>query len=215
MSEQKMITIPVNLRVMVNKDTPAKELEALINRLTEGDFPIVESSGDLESELVKAIRDHHDGNSDFIKDADLWSAERDPLSRTDEDGEIIEYDFHGIIDEQKGGIIGYVREDIAEDFVSYLAWFEPTMNFDVDSVDHPEWDGWATRGWSLDTSTMEENLELVKKYNSDIESSKGEKAELHEVIEVPYNNEPYLFALSPYKDELKGKLDRFFFQSNI
>lgn len=206
-----MITIPVNLRVMVNKNTPAKELEALINRLTEGDFPLIES-GNSESELVNVIRAHHDGNGDFIKDADLWSAEREPISRTDENGEIIEYDFHGIIDEQKGGIIGYVRKDIAEDFVSYLAWFEPTMNFDVDSVEHPEWDGWATRGWSLDTSTMEENLELVKKHNSAIESSKGGKAEIHEVIEVPYNNEPYLFALSQHKDDLKEKLDRFFFQ---
>lgn len=214
MSEKKMITIPVNLRIMVNKNTPAKELEALINRLIEGDFPLVES-GNSESELVKAIRAHHEGNSDFIKDADLWSAERDPLSRTDENGGIIDYDFHGIIDEQKGGIIGYVREDIAEDFVSYLAWFEPTMNFDVDSIEHPKWEGWVTRGWSLDTSTMEENLELVKKYNSDIESSKGEKAELHEVIEVPYNSEPYLFALSPYKDELKEKLNRFFLQAEI
>lgn len=69
-------------------------------------------------------------------------------------------DFTGLISEVDGGITCYYQNALIEHLACFLAWEKPTQGHDVNSVEHPEWEGWCTRGWDIDINRMSENLKI-------------------------------------------------------
>lgn len=69
-------------------------------------------------------------------------------------------DFAGVINEEKGGIQLYAHKAILEAFTCFLAWEKPTMGFEITDIDHPDYDGWQSRGWDADINNMQENYRL-------------------------------------------------------
>ncbi|SHH54473.1 hypothetical protein [Ferrimonas marina] len=73
--------------------------------------------------------------------------------------------FQCVINEVDGGVVAYVQKAVAMSFVEFLVWQRPLCNEDV-GIDHPDWDGWPTRGWDIGDS-MSCNFKVLKEHFGD------------------------------------------------
>ncbi|WP_210499271.1 hypothetical protein [Vibrio crassostreae] len=69
-------------------------------------------------------------------------------------------DFMGVINEEGGGVQLYAHKTIQEAFTCFLAWEKPTMGLEITDAEHPDYDGWQSRGWDVDINNMHENYRL-------------------------------------------------------
>lgn len=68
--------------------------------------------------------------------------------------------YSGLISEEAGGIEIYLHNAVLHHVTCFLVWERPTMGFEINSVDHADYDGWASRGWDCDINSMSENYAI-------------------------------------------------------